>query len=514
VLANTNVLSEGSDTVGVQSIKVHPDYEDPNPPTPNESAINDVALLRLKRPVNAPLVPLVRPTQGGLWPATTPATTIGWGALADPPGPSDYPDDLREVTVPVVSDGDCTTAYGSEFIAGNMMCAGATGMDSCYGDSGGPLVVDGPQGNPIEIGVVSWGKGCGLAGFPGVYSRIAALEPWIESVVGKPGNDNVAAAKVPACTVTVESGATAFSTEQASEPNHAGNMGGASLWYRFTPSVHADLHLNTFGSDGDTLLAVYTDSNGGTANPADMTPVIGASNDNAGPGEVRSEVEFHAFLGVTYYIAVDNYANDATEGPDRGRVRLNISLDPFDGEGPQFPDIPENHPFADDVTVIANAGITSGFSDCGYHPGDTVTRQSMAAFFFRLAGWELEFNPDPGFSDVTGAHTFYKEIAWMADNGITTGNADGSYGATDPVTRQAMAAFFYRLSGSPMGPDPQCSAPPFPDVATTNPFCGEIQWMADEEIAGGFADGTFKPGNSVTRQSMARFMNNWLDLSI
>jgi secreted trypsin-like serine protease len=506
VLANTNdlVVGEG-DAIPVQSITIHPSW---NPATFD----NDFALWRLERAANTSLVPLVRnPTQNALWAAGTPATTTGWGALTEGGA---FPTDLREVTVPIVSDATCATGayYGSDFHPSNMVCAGeaAGGKDSCQGDSGGPLVVDGPSGKPIQMGVVSWGDGCARANKPGIYSRVSLFESWIEGVVGKPTHDNISAARVPACTVTFDSTATAFSTEQASEPNHAGNIGGASVWYKFTPSVHADMYLNTLGSDGDTLLAVYTDSNGGTPNMGDLVLVEG--NDDISGGEDRSALDFHAFLGTTYYIAVDNFATSATTGPDRGRVRLNISLDPFVGEGPQFPDISESHPFAEDIAVIADAGITSGFADCKFHAGDTVTRQSMAAFFYRLAGWEREYNPNPGFTDVTGAHPFYREIAWMADNGITTGNPDGSYGATAPVTRQAMAAFFYRLAGSPMGPNPSCSSPPFPDVPTSNPFCGEIQWMTDEGIAGGFSDGTFRPGASVTRQSMARFMNNYMSL--
>ena len=58
------------------------------------------------------------------------------------------------------------------------MCAGfdACGRDSCQGDSGGPIVDD--QGT--VIGAVSWGTGCALAGFPGVYARVGSLRAFID----------------------------------------------------------------------------------------------------------------------------------------------------------------------------------------------------------------------------------------------------------------------------------------------------------------------------------------------
>ena len=51
-----------------------------------------------------------------------------------------------------------------------MLCASASGKDSCQGHSGGPLY---DKANNVMVGVVSWGYDCADPYYPGVYSRIA-----------------------------------------------------------------------------------------------------------------------------------------------------------------------------------------------------------------------------------------------------------------------------------------------------------------------------------------------------
>lgn len=49
----------------------------------------------------------------------------------------------------------------------------------------------------------------------------------------------------------------------------------------------------------------------------------------------------------------------------------------------------------------------------------------------------------------------------------------------------------------------------FSDVPTNNPFHDDIGWMADHGIANGYADGTYKPTNPVTRQAFAAFLHRY-----
>lgn len=58
-----------------------------------------------------------------------------------------------------------------------------------------------------------------------------------------------------------------------------------------------------------------------------------------------------------------------------------------------FTDVPDSHPFHDDIEWLADTGITTGYADGTYRPGQPVTRGSMAAFLRRLAGADPEVDP-------------------------------------------------------------------------------------------------------------------------
>ncbi|MEK0153941.1 S-layer homology domain-containing protein [Arthrobacter oryzae] len=120
--------------------------------------------------------------------------------------------------------------------------------------------------------------------------------------------------------------------------------------------------------------------------------------------------------------------------------------------------------------------------------------------------------PGPLFDDVGPGTAFFREINWMAAAGISRGWAetDGprTYRAAQPVNRDQMAAFMYRLAGSPDFVPPAES--PFGDVSTQHAFYKEIAWLSAAGISRGWTepDGgrTFRPAEAVHRDQMAAFL--------
>jgi len=110
-------------------------------------------------------------------------------------------DQLQGAKVKYLSNEECDEKYksksnlprpGGKVVTDDMLCAyePREKRDACQGDSGGPLtgqVAVDVNGNVKYLrtlhGIVSWGLGCGLRQYPGVYSRVAAQVDWVDEVI-------------------------------------------------------------------------------------------------------------------------------------------------------------------------------------------------------------------------------------------------------------------------------------------------------------------------------------------
>ncbi|MFC8714864.1 S1 family peptidase [Streptomyces sp. NPDC057197] len=139
---------------------------------------SDVAVLTLAAAMPYTPAPYVSAADTSVYAAGSTGRVLGWGTTAEGGGASEQ---LRTATVPVMSDTGCADAYGSDFVASDMVCAGydSGGTDTCQGDSGGPLLVGG-----VLAGITSWGDGCAQAGRPGVYTRLATFSDLVTAQLG------------------------------------------------------------------------------------------------------------------------------------------------------------------------------------------------------------------------------------------------------------------------------------------------------------------------------------------
>ena len=176
-----------------------------------------------------------------------------------------------------------------------------------------------------------------------------------------------------------------------------------------------------------------------------------------------------------------------------------------------FIDVDENTDHNDSIVWMSDQGITTGWlTDEGYEfrPYQNIARCDMAAFIYRMAGspeGEIDESVKTKFSDVTEDTPHCDAIWWMASKGITTGFSDGTFRPLDNIARCDMAAFLYRFAGQPTDFD-HTVVDSLVDVSFDTYHYEAIAWLAAEGITKGFPDGTFRPLDNIVRCDMAAFV--------
>uniref|UniRef100_A0A182MTM1 Peptidase S1 domain-containing protein n=1 Tax=Anopheles culicifacies TaxID=139723 RepID=A0A182MTM1_9DIPT len=165
-VGRTNISRTEDDSIyAIEDVVIHPGYN------PSDSYIDDIALLKLRkplvysdqvRPVRMPKRFFEIDTQ-----QSNVVTLVGWGRNA-----SDGPvqTTLQQIDYYAVPNDECNRIHGNHIYPGQICAAEpGGGKGQCSGDSGGPLMY-----NEFQVGIVSWSiKPCAVAPFPGVLTKVS-----------------------------------------------------------------------------------------------------------------------------------------------------------------------------------------------------------------------------------------------------------------------------------------------------------------------------------------------------
>lgn len=234
----------------------------------------------------------------------------------------------------------------------------------------------------------------------------ADMGPFTLTWTGPADNDAFADATAISGASGTASGSNVAASEEPGEPDHAGNVGGASVWFTWTAPSTGITRFRTCRADSfDTLLGVYT----GTAVGA-LTPVVAADGGGCG---LQSVVDLATSAGTTYRIAIDGFGDGG--GTATGTYTLKWA--PRPAHGPDLWLRKGTAPWlGDDVYDVT--GRTQARSA-------TVRRAGTARFSFRLE------------NEDTIAHTFHLvgtgtssrfRVTYQTGSGVdvTTGLTEGT----------------------------------------------------------------------------------------
>ena len=188
-----------------------------------------------------------------------------------------------------------------------------------------------------------------------------------------------------------------------------------------------------------------------------------------------------------------------------------VDENPGTGANP-FTDVSEKDWFYGDVMFVYENGLMLGTSKTLFSPHGTATRGMMATIL-----WRMEGSPAPkgknSFTDVEAGKWYADAITWTAENGIFAGYGKDKFGPDDPITREQLAAIFYRYADY-KGYDltVKGNLDKFKDADKITDYAKTaMQWAVGSGLMKGKSGNLLDPQGTATRAEIAAMLHRFIE---
>ena len=188
-----------------------------------------------------------------------------------------------------------------------------------------------------------------------------------------------------------------------------------------------------------------------------------------------------------------------------------VDENPGTGANP-FTDVSEKDWFYGDVMFVYENGLMLGTSKTLFSPHGTATRGMMATIL-----WRMEGSPAPkgknSFTDVEAGKWYADAITWTAENGIFAGYGKDKFGPDDPITREQLAAIFYRYADY-KGYDltVKGNLDTFKDADKITDYAKTaMQWAVGSGLVKGKSGNLLDPQGTATRAEIAAMLHRFIE---
>ena len=188
-----------------------------------------------------------------------------------------------------------------------------------------------------------------------------------------------------------------------------------------------------------------------------------------------------------------------------------VDENPNTGANP-FTDVSEKDWFYSDVMFVYENGLMLGTSKALFSPHGTATRGMMATIL-----WRMEGSPAPkgknSFTDVEAGKWYADAITWTAENGIFAGYGKDKFGPDDPITREQLAAIFYRYADY-KGYDltVKGNLDKFKDADKITDYAKTaMQWAVGSGLVKGKSGNLLDPQGTATRAEIAAMLHRFIE---
>ena len=175
-----------------------------------------------------------------------------------------------------------------------------------------------------------------------------------------------------------------------------------------------------------------------------------------------------------------------------------------------YTDIPTDWAKEGICFVIEN-GLMVGTTSTTFAPKDTLTRAMLVTVLYRMAGSPAVDAPS-GFTDVADGQWYSDAIAWAAANGIVNGVGGNKFAPSEPVTREQLAAIFFRYAKAEAPEADVLSG--YPDAEAISTYARDaMAWAVSTGLVTGSkeADGTYlAPQGLAAREQAAAILMRYV----
>jgi uncharacterized protein (UPF0264 family) len=166
-----------------------------------------------------------------------------------------------------------------------------------------------------------------------------------------------------------------------------------------------------------------------------------------------------------------------------------------------FADVPADYWAYTFIKYLWCANAIDGTGATTFNPGGNATRGQLSKIIVLGAGLTINTAGGPHFSDVPASNPFYTFIETLYNRGAISGYADGTFRPNNDVTRGQTAKI---ITGAFQWPINTANGPTFSDVPASDPFYAFVQTVYNRGVISGYADNTFRPNNNITRAQIAK----------
>ena len=158
-------------------------------------------------------------------------------------------------------------------------------------------------------------------------------------------------------------------------------------------------------------------------------------------------------------------------------------------------------------------GMMKGMGGDIFAPNAETTRAMLTTILYRMAGSPAVSGEMP-FADVAADQWYSDAILWAAENDIVLGYGDGNFGPMDTITREQIAALFFRfaeLKGMNVNKSVELS-PAYDDASDVGAWAVDyVEWAVATGLMQGRSTHMLAPAAGTTRAEVATLLERWCE---